>query len=646
MIDVSLKKKAHDLLQKGRLDSALRAFQQLLKNDPEEASVHNSIGDVLLKMDRKQDALDSFTQAAELYLQDGLHAVALSVARKALRVDSGFPAAHYLMARSYVEQGKNGNAKKEYVRFLKSKPDVRQPETLASYRALVDLDPDSPQWVIRLARIAYVQKNESMLDLCVSLAAERGLKQHQKLVTMLEELRSELEPDELSPEDEKLIESVQFDASDMMDQTEEEPEVFEEEEEEEQEEGPVLTDEELLEEIEQEEAEEVAAEEEEYEEESSELLIEEEEEEGVEPDEPGEPDLPKRRRLGEYFVADGLLMASDVLRALEVQANRKDRPRLGDILVEMGLVSVRQVREALSKQVADLRKRLDRNPTDALGFVELGNILIDIGDFYGAVEAYLKAADVYRQNGRDGMVFELLEGVLDICPESLSAARELARIRHAHGSEGQARALYRLAVAFLLNESRPEAIAALEASVEADPSFGMASTLLQGIRPSMEEDEEYADIASILADIDRMFDRDAARSLAGMIKEFREGIADAIRPEDYTTHYDLGIAYMEMGLPREAISEFEQVLSSPSLRVSAREMLGRCYFLLSRFDDAEEEFQKGMSLAGKDHEALVGFHVHLAKVYAATGRTHQASQEMKAARHLDPVLSEIKERLE
>jgi hypothetical protein len=53
-----------------------------------------------------------------------------------------------------------------------------------------------------------------------------------------------------------------------------------------------------------------------------------------------------------------------------------------------------------------------------------------------------------------------------------------------------------------------------------------------------------------------------------------------------------------------------------------------------------------MSLAGKDHEALVGFHVHLAKVYAATGRTHQASQEMKAAKHLDPVLSEIKERLE
>ncbi|MBN1435130.1 tetratricopeptide repeat protein [Candidatus Fermentibacterales bacterium] len=623
MTDVSLKKKAHELLQKGRLDSALRAFEQLLKSDPEEASVHNSIGDVLLKMDRKEEALGKFVTAAELYLQDGLHAVALTVARKAIRVDPEFDHAHYLMGRCFVEQAKNGNARKEYVRFLKSKPDIRASETLAALRALIDLDPDNPAWVPHLARAAYVQKNESMLDLCVSMAAERGYKDHQKLVRMLDELRAELEPDELSPEEERLIESVHFDSSDMLESAAAAPEESDLEQLEE------IAEEDLLEEPEP------------FEEETDELALDEEELQ-----EEAEEELPKRRRLGEYFVADGLLMASDVLRALEVQANREDRPRLGDVLVEMGLVSVRQVREALSRQVADLRRRLDRNPTDALGFVELGNILIDIGDFYGAVEAYLKAADVYRQSNRDGMVFELLEGVLDICPESLSAARELVRIRHAHGPEGQARALYRLAVAFLLNESRPEAIAALEASVEADPRFEMARTLLEGIRPSFEEDEEYADIASILADIDRMFDRDAARSLAGMIREFREGIATAVKPEDYATHYDLGIAYMEMGLLREAISEFEQVLSCPSLRVSAREMLGRCFFQLNRYDDAEEEFQKGMSLAGKDHEALVGFHVHLAKVYAATGRTHQASQEMKAAKHLDPVLSEIKERLE
>ncbi|NLP06359.1 tetratricopeptide repeat protein, partial [Candidatus Fermentibacteria bacterium] len=354
-----------------------------------------------------------------------------------------------------------------------------------------------------------------------------------------------------------------------------------------------------------------------------------------------------RKRLGEYFVADGLLKASDVLRALEVQASSKEYRRLGDVLVEMSLVSVRQVREALSRQVADMRRRLERSPADALGWVELGNLLLDVSDFYGAVEAYLKAAEIYRATGREKMVFELLEGVLDICPESLAAARELVRIRSSLGPQGQARSLYRLAVAYLLNDSPHEAVAALEASVQADPGFSMATALLEGVRPGVAADmENYADIASILADIDRMFDQDSARALAGLVKEFQEGVRDAVSPDDHQTHYDLGIAYREMGLLREAIAEFNQVLQSPEHRLRAREMLGRCYHDMGRYDEAEEQFQKGLSIAGKDGTSQVGFHLNLARVYEVTGRKRQAEAERKAASRIDPVLATIQDHLE
>ncbi len=360
-----------------------------------------------------------------------------------------------------------------------------------------------------------------------------------------------------------------------------------------------------------------------------------------------EEDFRPRKRLGEYFVADGLLKASDVLRALEVQASSKEYRRLGDVLVEMSLVSVRQVREALSRQVADMRRRLERSPADALGWVELGNLLLDVSDFYGAVEAYLKAAEIYRATGREKMVFELLEGVLDICPESLAAARELVRIRSSLGPQGQARSLYRLAVAYLLNDSPHEAVAALEASVQADPSFGMAASLLEGVRPGIAADlENYADIASILADIDKMFDQDSARALAGLVKEFQEGVRDAVSPDDHQTHYDLGIAYREMGLLREAIAEFNQVLQSPEHRLRAREMLGRCFHDMGRYDEAEEQFQKGLSIAGKDGTSLVGFHLNLARVYEATGRKRQAEAERKAAARIDPVLATIQDHLE
>jgi tetratricopeptide (TPR) repeat protein len=600
MVDVSLKKKAHDLLQKGKLDSALRVFQAILREDPEDASVYNSAGDVLLKMKRKDDALDYFSRAAELYLRDGLHMVALSVSRKALRAEPSFGLAHYVMGVSFEEQNKPDQARREYILYLKTRPEKNGHLVINALTSLTRLDPEDRNWVIRLAKVAFVQKKEGVLDRCVSLAAERGFPEHRKMVQMLAELRADsrdavptapappapgVESLELPPQEENQLEQVTFDSADFVEAGEEEA--------------------------------------------------------GTEPEE-----VRPRKRIGEYFVADGLLKASDVLKGLEVQASSRDYRRLGDVLVEMGLVSVRQVREALSKQVADMKHRLERSPGDALGYVELGNLLLDVSDFYGAVEAYLKAAEVYRGTGREKMVFELLEGVLDICPESLAAARELVRIRNSLGPEGQARSLYRLAVAYLLNDSPHEAVAALEASVQADPNFSMAVTLLDGVRPGLADIDNYADIASILADIDRMFDVDSARALAGLVREFQEGIKVAISQDDFSTHYDLGIAYREMGLLREAVEEFDQVLSSPEFRVKAREMLGRCFLNMGRFDEAEEQFQKGMSLAGKDGTSLVGFHLNLAKVYEATGRKRQAEAERKAAGNIDPVLATIQDTLE
>lgn len=584
MADISLKKKAHDLLQKGKLDSALRTFQAVLNEDPEEASVYNSMGDVLLKLKRKDEALEHFAKASELYMKDGLHMVALSVSRKALRAEPAFASAHFVMASCFDEQGKPDQARREYVAFLKGAADKNDPMVLNALTALARLDPEDRNWVVRLARAAFVQKKESVLDRCVSMAAERGFPEHKMMVRMLDELRQELRPPvpEEEEEAEISIDQVSFDSDDF---------------------------------IEAEDADE-------------------------------EPEASQRKRIGEYFVAEGLLKASDVLRALEIQMTSRDHKRLGDVLVDMGLVSTRQVREALSKQVMDMRQRLEKRPGDALGYVELGNLLLDVSDFYGAVESYLKAAEIYRATGREKMVFELLEGVLDICPESLAAARELVRTRSSLGLEGQARSLYRLAVAYLLNDSPHEAVAALEASVQTDPGFTMAVALLDGVRPGLADADNYADIASILADIDRMFDSDSARALAALVKEFQDGIDEAIAPDDFNTHYDLGIAYREMGLLREAVDEFSQVLPSPDHRIKAREMLGRCYLNMSRFDEAEEHFQKGMTLAGKDTVALIGFHLHLAQVFEATGRKRQAEAARKAAEKIDPVLVRVQSRVE
>ena len=614
MADVSLKKKAHEMLQKGKLDSALRAFKLLLKEDPEEASIHNSTGDVLLKMDRQEEALRQFVEAAELYLKDGLHTVALSVSRKALRIDEDYSDAHLAMARCYDEQGKPEQAKHSLMKFLKSGPEKTDPRVLEALQMLMRIDPDEDKWVIKLAKLAYLCRDEIALDQCVMKAAEKNLRQHPKMVKMLDRLRAESGAPE--PEPEEAGEEAE-EAEELQEEAEPVPETAEQE-------AGSDNPREYMQDLDEEDLE-------------GEVLIP----EGAE-----EARARRRKRIGEYLVTDGLLNASDVLKALEIQKSGQSDSRLGDVLVDMGLVSKKQVREALSKQISDMKKRLISSPEDPLGFVELGNLLLDVGDFYGSVEAYLKAATIYRSSGRERMVFELLEGVLDICPESLAAARELARIRKSLGQEGQARALYRLAVAYLLNDSPHEALAALEASLDAKPDFEMARQLFDGIRPGLADAENYADIATILADIDNMFDSGSAKALADLIREFQDGIDQHVSQDDYNTHYDLGIAYHEMGLLREAVSELEKVLDSPEHRLKAREMLGRCYFRMDRYDEAEEQFRKGITLASDDHGAMVGFHIQLAKVYTVTGRKHQAEQELEAARNIDPVLARMQDTLE
>ena len=625
----SLKKKAHDLVQKGKHESALKIFNLVIEQDPKDASVHNKIGDVLLKMKREDEAKKHFVTSARLYCEEGLHMVSTSVCRKLLRSFPDVADAHLIMGNCFIEQDKPDQAKKEYVSYLKTKPSLDLPDVANTLKSLTVLDPNAANWVVNLAKVAYKQKNEAYLDYAVSVSMERNLSGHEKLASMLLKLRNELHPApkpkprpraKSEPEPKPAVRKKSSDAP-----AKEEPVPVAETDtaallntlsfnQDDLIEGGNESSEDLLRDIDQ-------GEEEEWEEEEIQEL--------------------RPQRIGEYFVACGMLKAADVLKALDKQSSDMKNSRLGDVLVAMNLVSLRQVREALSKQVADMRNRLERDPGDALGFIEMANLLLDVGDFYGAVGAYLRAAEIYRSEERDYMVFELLEGVLDICPESLSAAKEIVRIRHTIDKEGQARAFYRLAVAYLLNDSQYEAMASLEAAVDVCPDYRDAIDLMNGILPEEHKEAGVTGVADILDDIDNVKTDSSKSILADIILEFKTGVDESISREDYSTHFDLGIAYREMGLLREAIQEFEKVLPSPDYRIKAREMLGRCTFDMRRFDEAEDHFRKGLVIANtlNDDNAIVGFHVNLARVYDFTGRTGHAEAEMKIAEDMNPVIA-------
>jgi tetratricopeptide (TPR) repeat protein len=62
-----------------------------------------------------------------------------------------------------------------------------------------------------------------------------------------------------------------------------------------------------------------------------------------------------------------------------------------------------------------------------------------------------------------------------------------------------------------------------------------------------------------------------------ILSEFRDGIEKMIPADDAESHFDLGIAFREMGLLDDAIAEFQIACRSRLKRVESIEALGGCF---------------------------------------------------------------------
>jgi tetratricopeptide (TPR) repeat protein len=62
-----------------------------------------------------------------------------------------------------------------------------------------------------------------------------------------------------------------------------------------------------------------------------------------------------------------------------------------------------------------------------------------------------------------------------------------------------------------------------------------------------------------------------------LFQEFRKGGKAQTGDDKYETHYDLGVAYKEMGLLAEAIEEFQQAACGPMRFVDACAMIAACF---------------------------------------------------------------------
>ncbi len=164
-----------------------------------------------------------------------------------------------------------------------------------------------------------------------------------------------------------------------------------------------------------------------------------------------------------------------------------------------------------------------------------------------------------------------------------------------------------------VEDSEPPEIAKAEGKA-ASPAQESAEAVVP------EETGVVGDLLELAADLDAALAQDAAESRALMsgdeptpegesldeiVQAFRKGVEDQLGEEDFDGHYNLGIAYKEMGLLDEAIGEFQVAARQSRLLVDACSMLGVCFREKGMPALAARWYRKGLQSENVQDEDLV-----------------------------------------
>ena len=130
-----------------------------------------------------------------------------------------------------------------------------------------------------------------------------------------------------------------------------------------------------------------------------------------------------------------------------------------------------------------------------------------------------------------------------------------------------------------------------------------------------------------------------------VFEKFKAGVKAQVADNDSATHYDLGVAYKEMGLLPDAVGEFETAARDSARECMCFAMIGMIYLEQNQLDRAAEAYVRALSAAQKTVEQEMSLYYDLGNVYEMKGKNQDALYYFQKIARRDPGYRDVSDRI-
>ncbi len=227
---------------------------------------------------------------------------------------------------------------------------------------------------------------------------------------------------------------------------------------------------------------------------------------------------------------------------------------------------------------------------------------------------------------------ELIETVLLAYPKHRRAQKLLADLADKEASQTTGPQVEESTDEHTLTGDAPES--SMEDSAEVDAAFDLARELQEELG-----DEASDPGAASLAGSD-----DYQVSAEEVVSEFKKGLQKVLKPEEADAHYDMGIAFKEMMLIDDAISEFKvacEAVKGEKKEIDCLTMLGVCAGLKTQHREAVQYFKQALASSQITPEVAKNLHYELGLAFEALGDAKEALVYLTKVQKADPKYRDV-----